>query len=227
MGNIPLSCLFRRIIQMQIQMGAKLKAFRQQNRMTLVELSTKSGVSKSLLSRIERGHSVPTLTTFQKIAAALSVNVSTLFDNAEDGNPAVTPERSRTYVLPENASSLGGTSKNGNEVRTVSVVRANERKKLIMPWGSHYEMLCPDMRRKIEFIYLRYPVEAKAHEFYSHDGEECGIVLEGRFKALIGNQEFILEPGDSIYYESSIPHRWENVGDVEVKAIWAITPPSF
>jgi transcriptional regulator with XRE-family HTH domain len=210
-----------------MQFADKLKAFRLQNRMTLIELSNKSGVSKSLLSRIERGHSVPTITTFQKIATALGVSVSSLFGNFETGDLTVASERSRTYVLPENVSSPSGTTKNGNESRTVSVVRGNGRKKLIMPWGSHYEMLCPDMQHKIEFIYLRYPVEAKAHEFYSHDGEECGMVLEGKFKGLIGDQEVILEPGDSIYYESSIPHRWENVGDVEVKAIWAITPPSF
>ena len=74
---------------------------------------------------------------------------------------------------------------------------------------------------------FHYPVGAKVEEFYTHDGEECGMVLEGRFKGIIGDQEIILEPGDSIYYDSSIPHRWENAGETEVRAIWAITPPSF
>ena len=88
-------------------------------------------------------------------------------------------------------------------------------------------MLCPDMQHKIEFICINYPVGGGAEEFYSHEGEECGLILEGTFKGTIGDQEFVLEPGDSIYYASSIPHRWENAGDVEAKAIWAITPPSF
>ena len=107
------------------------------------------------------------------------------------------------------------------------VVRKGGRKRLIMPWGAWQEMLCPDLRHRIEFIFLHYPVGAKVEEFYTHDGEECGMVLEGRFKGTIGDQEIILEPGDSIYYDSSIPHRWENAGEMEVRAIWAITPPSF
>ncbi len=198
---------------MNTAIGDKLRVFRLQRRMTLVELSIKSGVSKSLLSRIERGHSVPTITTFQKIATALGANPPSFFGDHETGEFVASPPLELT--------------RNGNGSKGVSVVRKEQRKKLILPWGAHYEMLCPDLQHKIEFIYLHYPVGAKAQEAYSHDGEECGMVLEGRFKAIISDQEYILEPGDSIFYESSIPHRWENAGDVEVKAIWAITPPSF
>ena len=96
-----------------------------------------------------------------------------------------------------------------------------------MPWGADYEMLCPDMQHAIEFIQIDYPVGGGSRELYSHDGEECGVVLEGRFRGFVGDQELILEAGDSVYYSSSIPHRWENAGDVEAKAIWAVTPPSF
>jgi mannose-6-phosphate isomerase-like protein (cupin superfamily) len=88
-------------------------------------------------------------------------------------------------------------------------------------------MLCPDFQHKIEFVYLKYPVWSKAEELYSHDGEECGVVLEGKFKGTIGDQVVILEPGDSIYYDTSVPHCWENAGNTEVRATWAIPPPSF
>jgi mannose-6-phosphate isomerase-like protein (cupin superfamily) len=98
---------------------------------------------------------------------------------------------------------------------------------MVMPWGATYEMLCPDLQHKIEFIYLHYPVGTKAEGQYTHDGEECGVVLEGTFKGTFGTKEVILEPGDSIYYDSTIPHYWETVGDTDVRAIWAITPPSF
>jgi mannose-6-phosphate isomerase-like protein (cupin superfamily) len=107
------------------------------------------------------------------------------------------------------------------------VVRKRQRKKMITPWGAVHEMLSPDLQHKIEFILIQQPVGTRVSELYAHEGEECGLVLEGRFKGIFGEHEFILEPGDSIYYDSSIPHRWENGGDVEVKAIWAITPPSF
>lgn len=190
-----------------MELGEKLKALRLQNQMTLDELSQKSKVSKSLLSQIERNISVPTVTTLQKIAIAFGVPISSLFSENEN---------------------FGSVSSNQSvNADCIVVVQKGRRKKLIMPWGAWQEMLCPDLRHKIEFIFLHYPVGAKVEEFYSHDGEECGIVLEGRYKGTIGDQEIILEAGDSIYYDSSIPHRWENAGETEVKAIWAITPPSF
>lgn len=192
-----------------MEIGEKVKTLRLANRITLNELSQKSGVSKSLLSQIERNISVPTVTTLQKIANAFGIPISGMFS--------------------ENKQVARTTSPNRNDTNSegVMVVRKGGRKRLIMPWGAWQEMLCPDLRHRIEFIFLHYPVGAKVEEFYTHDGEECGMVLEGRFKGTIGDQEIILEPGDSIYYDSSIPHRWENAGEMEVRAIWAITPPSF
>jgi quercetin dioxygenase-like cupin family protein len=52
-------------------------------------------------------------------------------------------------------------------------------------------------------------------------------LLEGTFKVTIGDQEFILQEGDSIYFDSTIPHSWENIGDTEVKFVSALTPPSL
>jgi transcriptional regulator with XRE-family HTH domain len=210
-----------------MQIGDKLKTLRLQKRMTLVELSEKAGVSKSLLSRIERNHSVPTITTLQKIDTGLGTDLSSFFANHEAEDPAASSDRRELPMASGNQPPDFAFSKNGNESKAVSVVRGDQRKKLIMPWGAHYEMLCPDMQHKIEFIYLHYHVGAKAEESYSHEGEECGLILEGTFKAFIGDQEIVLGPGDSIYFNSQIPHRWENAGDGEVKAIWAITPPSF
>jgi transcriptional regulator with XRE-family HTH domain len=192
-----------------MEIGEKVKALRVTSRITLNELSKKSGVSKSLLSQIERNISVPTVTTLQKIANAFGIPISRMFSENDDVAATLSPDKHDV-----------------NSVE-VTVVRKGCRKKLIMPWGAWQEMLCPNLRHKIEFIYLHYPVGTKVEEFYTHDGEECGIVLEGRFRAVIGDQEIILEAGDSIYYDSSIPHRWENAGETEATAIWAITPPSF
>jgi transcriptional regulator with XRE-family HTH domain len=192
-----------------MQIGEKVKDLRLVHRITIKELSQKSGVSKSLLSQIERNISVPTVTTLQKIASAFGMPIS--------------------HMFPENNGAVheGAPKESDTKVKGLRVVRRGHRKKIVMPWGGLYEMLCPDLRHKIEFIYLHYPVGAKAQEFYSHEGEECGVVLEGEFKGVIGDETVVLGPGDSIYYDSSIPHRWQNVGETEVQAIWAITPPSF
>ena len=190
-----------------MRLGDKLKAIRLQSHVTLVGLSKAAGVSKSMLSRIERNQSAPTVTTLEKIASALGVDLASLFTDLDAGEAD------------------NGT--NGNDPAPVSVIRGDRRRKVIMPWGATYELLCPDMQHRIEFISMNYPVGGGSHDLYSHDGEECGVVLQGRFRGIVGDQEFVLEAGDSIYYASSIPHRWENAGDVEARAIWAITPPSF
>ena len=226
--------LIRYIVHIQesglsLEIGEKLRETRLQNRMTLAELSERSGVSKSLLSMIERGRSVPTITTFQKIAIALRIPASSLFsDNVSISSSSTSNTDPKSSDEPQADRFAQLVShRNNSESRGFTIVHKRQRKKMIMPWGASYEMLCPDLQHKIEFIYLHYPVGTKVEEFYSHSGEECGVVLEGRFKGVIGDQEVILEPGDSIYYDSSIPHRWENAGEVAVKAIWTITPPSF
>jgi transcriptional regulator with XRE-family HTH domain len=194
---------------MMKELGENLRIIRLQKKMTLQELSRMSKVSKSQLSQIERNVSVPTVTKLQKIAETLDIKLSDL--------------------LPENgdSSNEAHSVNNKENSKRISVVRKGERKKMVMPWGAMYEMLCPDLQHKIEFIYLHYPAGTTAKEQYTHDGEECGVVLEGTFKGTFGAKEVILEPGDSIYYDSTIPHYWETVGDTDVRAIWAITPPSF
>jgi len=192
-----------------MEFGENLKTLRIKKKMTLEQLAVKSEVSKSQLSQIERNTSVPTVTSLQKIAVALDIHFSDLFD--KNANPANNSEK----------------TENKDRSNHIGVVRKNERKKLVMPWGASYEMLCPNLKGKMEFIYIHYPVGAKAQSQYTHEGEECGVVVEGTFKGIIGEQEIILEAGDSIYYDSTIPHEWEVVGDKDVRAIWAITPPSF
>jgi transcriptional regulator with XRE-family HTH domain len=194
---------------MMKELGENLRIIRLQKKMTLQELSRMSKVSKSQLSQIERNVSVPTVTKLQKIAETLDIKLSDL--------------------LPENgdSSNEAHSVNNKENSKRISVVRKGERKKMVMPWGAMYEMLCPDLQHKIEFIYLHYPAGTTAKEQYTHDGEECGVVLEGTFKGTFGAKEVILEPGDSIYYDSTIPHYWETIGDTDVRAIWAITPPSF
>jgi len=194
---------------MMKELGENLRFIRLQKKMTLQELSQMSKVSKSQLSQIERNVSIPTVAKLQKISEALDIKLS--------------------YLLPENgdSSNEAHSVNNKENSKRISVVRKGERKKIVMPWGAMYEMLCPDLQHKIEFIYLHYPAGTTAKEQYTHDGEECGLVLEGKFKGTFGAMEVILEPGDSIYYDSTIPHYWETVGDTDVRAIWAITPPSF
>ena len=61
----------------------------------------------------------------------------------------------------------------------------------------------------------------------THDGEETGILLEGRLELTVGLETFVLEAGDSYYFESSKPHRFRNPFDVAARLISAATPANF
>ena len=65
-------------------------------------------------------------------------------------------------------------------------------------------------------------------EAYSHDGEEFLHVLRGEFEIWLHNQgHYRLKSGDSLYFESSTPHRWKNPGRAEAWVLWVNTPPTF
>lgn len=65
-------------------------------------------------------------------------------------------------------------------------------------------------------------------ESYSHEGEEFLHVLRGEFELWLHNEDhYHLKAGDSLYFESSTPHRWKNPGRAEAWILWVNTPPTF
>jgi DNA-binding transcriptional MerR regulator/quercetin dioxygenase-like cupin family protein len=65
-------------------------------------------------------------------------------------------------------------------------------------------------------------------ESYAHDGEEFLHVLRGEFELWLHNEgHYLLKAGDSLYFESSTPHRWKNPGRAEAWVLWVNTPPTF
>jgi transcriptional regulator with XRE-family HTH domain len=107
------------------------------------------------------------------------------------------------------------------------VVR-KEARKAIKPPGSplSYELISPDLRRKIEMIivHLKPGVDGSA---MAHEGEECALVLRGQVVITVGDVDYELNVGDSIYYDSGLPHKARAVGDEEAEIVSAITPPNF
>ncbi|OEH84270.1 MerR family transcriptional regulator [Desulfuribacillus stibiiarsenatis] len=109
------------------------------------------------------------------------------------------------------------------------VVRKHERKKLNFP-SSHltYELLTPDLNRQMEMFMARLePGAVTCEEPLSHPGEEGIVVMQGKMKITIGNDEYVLDEGDSIYYLSSIPHKIESTGTEDLLFISSVTPPAF
>jgi transcriptional regulator with XRE-family HTH domain len=107
------------------------------------------------------------------------------------------------------------------------VVRKGARK-VIKPPGApvSYELVSPDLRRKIEMIIVRLKPGLDSAAM-AHEGEECALVLRGRVAITVGDVEYELNEGDSIYYDSGLPHKARAVGDEPAEIVSAITPPNF
>lgn len=112
---------------------------------------------------------------------------------------------------------------------TSPVVRRNERKILKIPKSNLvFELLSPDLNRQMEVMIARLDVgAASCDEPLSHEGEELVFILAGEMEITIGEEQFLLKKGDSIYYFAAIPHKLISVGDEELVFLSAITPPRF
>jgi transcriptional regulator with XRE-family HTH domain len=178
-----------------MQIGRKIRALRQQQQLSIEQLSDLTELSTGSISQIERDLVGLSVESLWRIANALGVPIGYFFDEAASG----------------------------------VVVRKSERRQIVLPQSNVvYELLSPDMNRRIEFLLVRLQQGDSAdHGQISHAGEECGLVLQGELIVRWGDQEFYLQEGDSIYFASSIPHRFKNPGYQESVSVWAMTPPSF
>lgn len=186
----------------QLTVLMQIKEIRKKNRMTLQQLSQKTNISVNYLSQMERGTANPSIGKIKKVTDALGVKFMSLGMNSPESEP---------------------------KKRKAEVLRHDMRKMLVYPKSKTKNyLLTPDLQRKLEVIISEVnPGEQDNGEWVSHEGEEFGLVMEGKLEVVLEDETYLLEAGDSIYFKSDIPHKLEAVGDTPCKCIWVITPPSF
>ena len=178
-------------------LGEKLRAIRKDRAHSLEDLGKLTGFSKSFLSQIENGKNSPSIASLKKITAALGISIGELFD--EDRGEQVYIQR-KVDRRP-----LEGI-----------------KDKVIFEFVSSRVA-----NRKMEPLFFSLLPGGESEGEYAHEGEEFGTVLEGTLHFQIAGKEHVLEAGDCIYFSSSLPHRWRNLGTGTMRALWVITPPSF
>ncbi|MFJ1703017.1 helix-turn-helix domain-containing protein [Kitasatospora sp. NPDC088346] len=168
-------------------MTSRLRVLRKQNRLSLEALAAQAGVTKSYLSKVERGMSVPSIATALRLAQVLRVDVGRLFSD---------------QVEPE----------------LVTVVRAGERSPVSgapIPGAPHYEGIATGLSGKKMVPFMMYPPADPADSpFRSHAGEEFFFVHAGRVELEFPERTVTLETGDSVYFNSALPHRSRSIGEV-------------
>jgi DNA-binding transcriptional MerR regulator/mannose-6-phosphate isomerase-like protein (cupin superfamily) len=107
------------------------------------------------------------------------------------------------------------------------LVRPNQRKILETTPGVRMELLAWG-RTAMEPHLFRVKPGGGSGESYAHEGEEFLHILRGEFEIWLSDKEhYRLKSGDSLYFDSSTPHRWKNPGRVEAWLLWINTPPTF
>ncbi len=184
-----------------LKIGSKIRDLRSKYKYTLQELANKTGLSKPFLSQIENDYVIPPIATLLKLAKALNVSLSYFFqDEATSEKISITRKHERVKI---------GRRPHHEREGEVSYI---------------YESLETKKRDKhMEPFFVEFPpIEKEKMNFTTHEGEEFLYVLEGKVEFRTVDRVEILEPGDSIYFDSSISHAFRCVGDKPAKAVAVI-----
>ena len=183
--------------------GEKIKNIREMRNVTLEELSERSGISLKVITNIENGIYMPNLTPLIKIARVLGVRLGTFLDDEERVGPVIIRDGSKNYGIhfseKENSSSTG--------LNFYSLAPDKS--------GRHMEPFIIDV--------LKYTIEE--HPLSDHEGEEFLYVLYGAIEIFYGKDKYVLKKGDSIYYDSIIPHNVHAFGDEDAKILAVVYSP--
>ena len=183
----------------EAEIGKRIKAFRTQKRITLEQLAGQAGFTKGYLSKVEKSKKSPPVSTLGIIARALGVTISALL--GEDA-----PRTSLCLVRKDERPLI---SRDGTA------------------FGYSYEAMAYKYPNKImEPFLLTLPVKPKKRTLYQHEGEEILFVIQGTMKFTHGNEEYIVNEGDCIYFDSGLPHFGESIGPAEVKCFMVIYNPT-
>ena len=181
----------------QVNVGERVKQVREERELTLTDISQRTDLDVAFLEQIENGSVAPPLGVVIKLAKALDLKMG--------------------YFI------------SGEENRPYTVVRKNDRKvvsryssKKGKYYGYGYESLAPHKKdRHMEPFLISLEPSKADEERSAHDGQEFIYVLEGVMEVRLGEEAHILEAGDAIYYDSTVPHLVKNHGS-DVTRILAV-----
>lgn len=177
--------------------GRKLKGSRLKRDQTIQELATMSGVSSNMISRIERGLTIPSVELLLKLADALGVSLSYFVEEAERGTDVV-------------RTAAGG----GEPV-------------FFFEDKHQVNSLTHGLRDPGFSVYVDTldPYCNSGEGEMIHTGEEFAMVLEGSISFTVEGEEFLLGKGESIALKASVPHNWKNPAGTPTKILWVVSPP--
>jgi len=184
------------------KLGDKVRHVREIKNFSIEDLAKESGVGADVISRVEAGDLVTSLTPLIKLARVLGVRLGTFLDDQEVEGPVVTRKNdsARVVRVAENA-------KEKSDLDFFSLAHDKS--------GRHME----------PFMIEIDPSSAQNIKLSSHEGEEFIHVLGGRVEIQYGKNAYLLETGDSIYYDSVVPHHVHSADGAAAKILAVVYAP--
>ena len=181
--------------------GLRVRGQRKRLRLRLRELAAQAECSESLLSRLENGLVMPSLSTLHRIAKALGVNVGALLEPQQDATLTIyRPEQRPPTSMPGAAEGDGSSAQS------------------LVPFAEH---------RLLEALIVSLPAGGAPCGPFVHDGEEVGLVLEGALELIVMGVSHLVVAHSSFFLQSNRPHSYRAHGQTECRVMWVNTPPTF
>jgi transcriptional regulator with XRE-family HTH domain len=180
-----------------LRIGGKIRELREKKRFTLHDMTAKTCLSRDLLAEIESGEFIPPIATLMKLANALGVGMTYFFKD-ETGSEKIAVTRAHEHVRMKRRP-------HHREGEVNYIYEALETRKA---------------SKQMEPFLVEFPVQDTSEMvFVSHQGEEFLHLLEGQLEFRSVDHVEVLNPGDSIYFESDLSHSFRCLGERSAKAI--------
>ena len=205
-------------------LGERLKGIRMEKGLSLRELARQANVSPSFISQIENGKSQPSVATLYSFSQLLEISIDELFDHRAGPTTAIS---ARTTAAPNGNGRMDPINawQPSEYSNRVSVVHPSHRPHLTMAEGVIWERLAATPERAVNFMKISYGPGANTTgggELVAHEGYEYGYVLAGEVEVEVGDEVFTLRAGESLGFDSAIPHVLRNVGTEMFEGIWFV-----
>ncbi len=184
--------------------GNKIRQLREAREMSVEELAEASHSSVELIQQLENGALIPSLTPLLQIARALGVRLGTFLDDATQNTPVV----ARTGRAEQIVRFSGNCKTPQRSILEFSSLASNKLDRHMEP-----------------FLIDVHPLGCAEINLSAHEGEEFIYVLKGQIEIMYGKEQYTLNVGDSIYYDSVIPHHVHAAGEQEAQILAVVYTP--
>jgi len=200
-----------------VNVGSLIRRERQKQGLSLRELARRVRISASMLSQVENDRTRPSVSTIYAIATELGLSIDALLS---DGGAAA-----QSAPDPVSARTRSGAAAPALAELACQLVRPEQRRKLELESGVTWELLSDLLPHLVDFMYVTYEPggsSSSSGKLMRHTGTEFAFLLRGKLKIQVGFDEYVLQPGDALAFDSSEPHLLVNEGTEPAEGIWFV-----